>query len=242
MLLAVLDFESTATDVTTARITEAAVVLYDTDKKRIVETFSWLVQPNGYESIEPIVTALTGIDYEFLVKHGVARSEVLLAVHSLCFRADYIVTHNGRNYDLPLFVNELKRVNELVEYNFKPVIDTRFDIDYPEHIETRKLGYLAQELGIYAPNAHSALHDCLTTLSILCKYPLSEVIYNSTIPRIYVRADVSFDTKELAKQQKYFWDGKEKIWYKTVRETDYAKEKEKCSFPVLILKNYEPPK
>jgi DNA polymerase III epsilon subunit-like protein len=241
MLLAILDFEATGTDVQTARITEASVILWDSSQKRIVEASSWLVKPEGYADIDPIVSALTGVSYEFLTKYGTRASVVLPNVHAMCFRADYVVGHNIRRYDIPLFINELARDNPLLEYRFKPIVDTRFDIDYPEHIDTRKLGYLAQEHGIYAPHAHAAMFDCITTLELLKKYDLAEVIYNSTIPRIYVRADVKFEQKDLAKEQKYHWDGASKVWWKEIKQTDYEKEKSKCKFPVIVLKDYKPP-
>ena len=71
----------------------------------------------------------------------------------------YIASHNGTNFDLPIY----KRVCE--ELNLEPLflekthIDTSIDIPFPENISTRKLTYLAFEHGFMMQNAHRAIFD-----------------------------------------------------------------------------------
>lgn len=244
MILAVFDFETTDSDPRTCRITEAACVLYDTDTKKELMSFGSLVWDESYTAIHPMAAKITGISDALLQKHAKhawnAPRFILAQLGAFMLRADYIVGHNIRQFDLIVLEEELKR-NSLELAKLPPNIDTRYDIEYPDHIDTRKLAYLATELGIQSGNSHSAIHDCHTTANLLFKFPLDRTIELAQSADVYVRADVSFHNKDLAKEKKYFWDSEKKIWVKMIKEMFLAREIEECSFPVLSLSSYTPP-
>lgn len=244
MILAVFDFETSDNDPRTCRITEAACVLYCTERQREIMSFSSLLWDETYPTIAPVAAKITGITDDLLKEHAqhawCAPRFILAQLGAFLLRADYVVGHNIRKFDLPLLHEELKR-NSLELSALPPNIDTRFDIEYPEHIDTRKLAYLASEHGIPPGLSHAALHDCHTTARLLFSYPLERVIHVSQSPDLYVRADVSFQDKEKAKEKKYFWDSEQKIWVKQLKEMFLEKEIADCSFPVLTLTNYNPP-
>lgn len=243
MKIAIFDFEATSADINTSRITEAACILYDTDTKKQIMSFSSLVWDESYESIDPVAATITGITDDLLKTHAAhswnAPRFILAQLGAFLLRADYIVGHNILAFDLPLLKNELER-NSLELDTLPPAIDTRVDLVFPSHIVTRKLAYLATELGIFVGDAHSALDDCKTTAKLLFKFPIEEVVARSKVPSIFIRADVSFQDKDKAKEKMYRWEGAQKIWYKQIKEDQYEKEVEESSFKVIKLKDFTP--
>jgi DNA polymerase III subunit epsilon len=239
MKIAFFDFEATNSDTKTCRITEVGCVVIDTDTRKELVSFGMLVWDETYEPINPEAAAITGISDALLKAHGNPPRVALAQLGTLLMSADYICGHNIRKFDLPLLEQELKR--NLLEFEkLPPNIDTRTDIVYPGHIVTRKLAYLAAEFAIYAGNAHSALSDCNTTAELLFRFPLETTIELSKVPEIYIRADVSFHDKDKAKEKKYFWDQKLKIWVKLIKECFYDTEADTSDFPVIKLPNYVP--
>jgi DNA polymerase-3 subunit epsilon len=240
MKIAIFDFETTDSDPMTCRITEAACAIYDSDTKKVLMSFSSLCWDESYDKIHPTASKITGLTDDLISRNGQAPRFVLAQIGAFFAQSDSVCGHNIRRFDINVLQQELKR-NSLDIVDLPTVIDTRFDIEYPDHIETRKLGYLALEHGIFAGDAHAALSDVYTCASLLFRYPLDRTLELAKCPEIYIRADVSFDNKDKAKERKYNWDGANKIWVKQIKEIFYDKEKEESSFPVLKLPSYSPP-
>jgi DNA polymerase III epsilon subunit-like protein len=238
MLGLFLDFEATDKDVATARITQVAFSLYDTDKKKEVYHYSSLILPEGEFEIDPVAGAITGITKEQLTKYGIALDEALNVLLRSLVGVDFLAAHNLHNYDLPLLKNEVKRLRQ-EEVQLPKLVDTRFDVPWPEHIETRKLTYLAAEFGIVNPSAHSARHDVDLMMKLFGMFPLETIMERAASPQIWVRADVSYDHRERAKARRFLWDGNKKIWVKLFKQCDF--EKETYDFPTIILKDYKGP-
>ena len=222
MILAFFDFETTDKDPSTARITDAAVALVDSETQKIIQTFASNTWDESYEKIHPTAAAITGLSDEFIEKYGIPPRYALANFGTCMARAEYCVAHNGRAYDLPLLREELKRNS--MELAIPANIDTRYDLDFPEHIDTRKLSYLAAEHGILASSAHSALGDVLTMKDLFFKYDINRTIELSKSPEIWVKAGVTFDTRELAKERKYSWFPNDKVWAKQIKELFIEKE------------------
>jgi len=233
MRIAILDFEATDKEVKTARITQGAVSVYE-DKKEIYH-HSALVYEESYEEINSTAAAITGITKGQLVEFGVHPKvflDLLIKVISGC---DYVCGHNIRSYDIPLANAEIKRWDTPSYIDDKNTIDTRFDVKYPEHIQTRKLLYLAAEFGYANAMAHSARHDVDATAFLLFRSDLDETIFRSKSPDIIIQAKVSYDTRDLAKERGYGWDGERKIWTKQIKECDLAIEEEKSKFEIVVI-------
>ena len=236
MLATFFDFETTGRDPATARITELACVLYDLNTKRTLEAFSTLVYEDGYE-IEPGAQAVTGISIDFIREFGKPPLLALASLNSMFARSVYCVGHNITAYDLKVLEAECSR--QSIEIITPKSIDTRYDIEYPAHIETRKLGYLCQEMGIFAGDSHSALADVQANIKLFNKFPLHRTMELAASPNVWVRADVSYDDREKAKEQRYFWASQDKIWVKNIKEMFLPEERAKCSFPVLLVPSFK---
>lgn len=238
MLGLFLDFEATDKDVATARIIQVAFSLYDTDTKKEVYHYSSLILPEGEFEIDPVAGAITGITKEQLTKYGIALDEALNVLLRSLVGVDFLAAHNLHNYDLPLLKNEVERLRQ-EEVQLPKLVDTRFDIPWPEHIETRKLTYLAAEFGIVNPSAHSARHDVDLMMKLFGMFPLETIMERAASPQVWVRANVSYDQREKAKARKFLWDGGNKWWVKLFKQCDF--EKETFEFPTMILKDYKGP-
>jgi DNA polymerase III alpha subunit (gram-positive type) len=238
MKLLFLDFEATDKDVNTARITQIAFSVYDQETKKELYHYSDLILPEGEYEINETAQLITGISKEQLSAYGKSLRYALDVFHSNLRNVDYLIAHNLHQYDLPLYRNECKRL-ELADYELPALIDTRFDVPWPEHIDTRKLTYLGAEFGIVNPAAHSARHDVDLMALMFFRFPFETIVERAGSPQIWVRANVSYDHREKAKAEKFLWDGNNKWWVKPFKQIDY--EKREFSFPTVILKDYTGP-
>lgn len=232
-----LDFEATDKDVANARITQVAFSIFDLNKQRELFHYSSLVLPEGEFKIDETAGRITGIDIEQLYEFGIALRSVLEIMYKHLMGVEYLIAHNLHAYDYPLLQNELKRLGR-EDFKLPSLIDTRFDVPWPEHIDTRKLSYLGAEFGIVNPSAHSARHDVDLMSKMFFMFPLETIIERSKSPMVWVRADVSFDNKDKAREKRFMWNPTKKIWVKQFKQCDL--EKESFDFRTIILHDYEP--
>jgi exonuclease I len=240
MRIGIFDFEATDVDVKTARIVDVAVGIYDSESGKLLHSYSAMVSDQTYSKMHEDASLVTGITDELLRRVVVTPDEALLKLISYLSLCDYVCGHNIKKYDIPLALEEFKR-NKIENYTFKNVIDTRTDLIYPRTITTRKLQYLALEMGIPVVTAHAAMADVMTTAALLFTQDIEKIIARSKSPDLYVQASVSYEHREKAKSRQFFFDTVKKIWVKQLKECDYEKEKESYNFHAEILKNYIPP-
>lgn len=236
MLGLFLDFEATDKDTNTARIVQVAFSLYNLHLQKELCHDSHLVLPEGNFAFDPVAAKITGITVEQLQQYGRSLTYTVQLLEKLFTNCEYIIAHNLHQYDLPLFKNELKRLGR-EDFYLPKLIDTRFDIPWPEHIETRKLTYLGAEYGVVNPSAHSARHDVDLMAKLFFQFPLNDIIDRSQSPMVWVRANVSYDHREKAKAEKFLWDGNNKWWVKFFKQCDL--EKKNFDFTTTILKDYK---
>lgn len=241
-----LDFEATDKTPDTARVTQAAFSLYDMLACREVYHYSALMYDDTEpQVIHPDAQAITGITVEQLKKFGKYPMEVFTTIIQGLHEAAFLVAHNGHNYDFPLLKKELTKANltfpECNKYGEEILlVDTKSDIPYPKKIEVRKLTYLAAEHGFLNPMAHSARHDVDAMAFIFLKYPLTEILHLARSKNIYIQAEVSFQDKDKARDRQYRWDGKQKVWWKQIKEMHLAAEEAEANFPVIIRNDFKP--
>ena len=186
MLVACIDFEASSLDTASARILEAACVLWDTDLDAPVEFYSSLVTN---PIIDPETTKrITGITVEMVDRHGKPASLVFSQMLNYLGKAERVLGHNIRTYDGFLFENECKR--EGIALPPMKIVDTMTDIIYPESMTSKKLVYLASDHGVRDQDAHRALADTLMTLRIFRKYPLWEILQRADEARYHVSATI----------------------------------------------------
>lgn len=223
MLVAGLDVETTGLDENESVITEVGMVVWETDTNTPVRFYNYLIAIE--DKVPEKITQLTGITDELLETHGFAPQLVAEEVSKVISSVPYVCAHNAQ-FDKKFIKKFLESQSEYMMD--KVWIDTSCDLDYPPNIETRKLVHLAAEHGFVNPFAHRAVTDVLTMLQIASKYNWAETIENATLPKTTVRALVSFNEKDKAKNTGYRWEGNSKVWIKTIKSKDFEKEQSKC--------------
>lgn len=227
-----IDFETTGLDHQKERITEAGIVLWDVALKRPLTTVGVFYHDDAYPPLSPEIQRLTGLTDEILKEFGTAPKANLewLERYVSAHKVDYIVAHNGENFDKPFLFAELARHGVAGTcLRSLPWIDTRTDIPFPTEPDSRRLRHLALDCGFINPFEHRAVFDVLTMMKVLSHYNLDEVLAYQKIPFVTARAVVSFQDKELAKAQRYSWEkvGDKtfpKCWVKRVKEDKFQAE------------------
>src|SRR5271157_5670084 len=229
MKLAFFDIETTGLDAEKDRIIEVGCCLFDWDTQVPLKLYSEFVQHPGLV-IPTEATEINGITNDMVKDWGVPEDQACLAVGMMMANADYVVAHNGRNFD-KLFWDKWKSGPGI--FGDRPWLDTIEDLPYPKHITTRNLLHLAAEHGFTPPIhlRHRAIFDVMTTIELLSHYCLEDVIALSKVPWVYVASNVDFDHNALAKDRLYRFhnfekDGppKGKFWWKKLRENTLKAE------------------
>ena len=236
MIVLGLDFETTWTDpvnTAEARIIEIGAVLWDTDTNKPLDMMNVLINEEHHR--DPKLVTLTGITQDMLSDHGVLLFQGLEQLSEMAGKAEYVVAHNGNDFDKPILDHELERVGH--KPWVRTWIDTRIDIPYPDHIKTRKLVYLAAELGFANPFAHRALFDVLTMLKVMSMFDIKDIIELAKQPTVTCIARVSYADKQLAKDRGYYWDGDNKRWFKKMKKGQALVEEQQAEFNIVILED-----
>jgi DNA polymerase-3 subunit epsilon len=219
-----LDLETTGLSPSENRLTEIGAVLWETEAKAPVLFFNVLVDPESPISEE--IHELTGITQDQINSFSVAEHVGLSMFNKFLEYADVLIAHN-----MPFDKGFLQASYERCGFRFpdeKKFVDSATDVPYPKKIETRKLKHLASEHGIINPFSHRATTDVLTMLQIISQYDINEIIANSKIPNITIRAMTNFDQKEKAKARGFRWDGDSKVWIKRIKENQLQTETSAC--------------
>lgn len=236
-----LDVETTGLDTSNDRILEFAWVLWDTDHKSILSMESHIVREDIRIPITKEITDLTGITKEQINLVGIPLSDVIVKFISDLGKVTSVVSHNGHSFDYKIISEEAKRVGPKLDLSGKVLIDTMSDLPVEAYGKSSSLTYMAADHGFVNPFPHRALTDVLTMMRLVSMYDFNVIYGRAQSPRVVVRACVSFDNKDLAKEQGFRWqevgDMKfEKCWVKIIKECDLETLKEKCSFPIAQLK------
>lgn len=229
MLLLGLDFETTGLSFEKDLIIEIGAVIWDTERKAPVFIYSTLVD-HGVP-IPPEITGITGIDETMIQDFGVKPEEAFEKLWNCIKSCNAVVAHNGTNFDKPMLKAQTARDNS--KWIEKPWVDTSVDVPYPEKCTTRKLVHLAAEHQFLNPFAHRAIFDVLTMFGVLNRYDINEVLKLAAEPNITLKAQVSYDDKELAKARGYRWQSDTKSWIKTLKQSQVLKEIEEAGFKIV---------
>ena len=226
MLVLGLDLETTGLNPESDEIIEVGAVVWDTNRGTPVKIYSELVQSQTPVTEE--ITRITGIKNEDLRAWGVSPQEAFLNLEALAQKCEYIVAHNGLEFD-KLFIDRYLATMPDIQLDL-PWIDTMTDLPYPEELKTRKLSYVAAEHGFLNPFAHRSLFDVLTMMKVFSSYPLPDVIEFAKSPMVRIVAQVSFAEKDKAKNLGFRWDPNRKEWFHGLREAQMKRAK--FPFPV----------
>ncbi len=242
MRLLGLDFESTGLDTGNDRIVEVGAVIWEDNKP--LGMFSAFVHDETFPEMSAEVTAINGITTEMLKEFGAPPSPVYHTLSNYCVKhkVDYIVAHNGENFDKPFLFAELSRLGGEFAIKQLPWIDTRTDLPHLVEPSSRRLIHMAADLGFVNPFPHRAVFDVLTMLRILSNYGIDEVLAYQAIPFITVRGLVSYEDRQLAKDQRFSWEqlGDKKfvkMWVKRIKKNRFEAEQLNCKFPIREIEH-----
>jgi DNA polymerase III subunit epsilon len=215
MLVLGVDLETSGLSSEKDQIIEIGAVLWDTDSHAPKKIFNELIYYDNLD-LPKEVQSITGITPQDLKKYGLLLNDCLKKLNELVQEAEYLVGHNAVSFDAE-FLNQAYMMYQMPKIK-KPWIDTLTDIPYPQEIKTRKLSYLAAEHGFINPFSHRALFDVLTTLKLLAKYDIQEVISIQQSPLVKVLAHVSFDERDKARRIGFRWDPQQRHWFSEVKQ------------------------
>ncbi len=180
------------------------------------------------------IIELTGITEDYLRQFSMETKSAYNALNMLMGKCDYVVAHNGTNFDRPFYTLASNlAVGKVVD---KPWIDTSTDLPYPPEIQTRKLTHLAAEHKFINPFPHRAITDVLTMLNILSMYDINKVIEYSKAVNIKIMAGVTFETKDKASSRGYRWNASSKQWEKTIKDFLLDPEIKNSPFEIKVIK------
>lgn len=215
MLVLGLDLETSGLNYEKDQIIEIGAVLWDTETHSPKKVFNELIYFDNL-NLPNEVQSITGISVDDLKTYGIPLSDALKTLTDLVNKAEYLVGHNAVNFDAE-FLNQAYMSYQMPKLK-KPWIDTLTDIPYAQEIKTRKLSYLAAEHGFINPFSHRALFDVLTTLKLLSKYDIEEIIMIQQSPLVKVLAHVGFDERDKARRIGFRWDPQQRHWFSEVKQ------------------------
>ena len=226
-----IDFESTGLNIQTIGVTEVGMVVWDTALRAPIKLFGTLVDPGPKAIWEPGVEKINNLTPEICSAQGMADDKALRYVLSWYGSADVACAHNGTVFDRPLLETWAARYG-LDAQPGKIWIDTKVDLEIPERNSTR-LTYMAADHSFLNPFPHRAMFDVMTMLKILDNYDIDKVMELAKSPTITVKAIVSFDQKDLARNRGYHAQyeanggvrGKFKHWSMSIKECKLDKER-----------------
>jgi DNA polymerase-3 subunit epsilon len=208
-----LDLETTGLDPEQDEIIEIGAVVWDTEQKKPLRMMSELVRSTKTVSAE--ITAITGITNEDLTHCGQEPQKAISQLLELAQGCQYIVAHNGREFDRRFLEKSLLQIGSRLEL---PWIDTLFDVPYSDNISSRKLVHLCAEHGFLNPFSHRAVFDVMSMLMILNQYDFAEVERYYKSPALKLVARVGYDDREKAKKAGFRWDPVGRIWFRQIKE------------------------
>ncbi len=214
-------------------ITEIGAVVWDTDYKAPVLMFSKLIDEPDVPSICEEAELYSGISEKMRKSYGVHPLAAITELVVMISGCDYIVAHNGLAFDKPILTAFFGRYN--MEFPTKVWIDTQYDVSYPKQATHRSLTYLAGYHGFCNPFPHRAVSDVLTMFKVLNNYDLGNAIEVAKSKKYLIKANVSYDNKDLAKAAGFYWDGPTKSWLKKINEIDLEAKKNLFGFTVNVL-------
>ncbi len=218
--LLILDTETTGLDPETQHCVEVGAILFDVQSRAVLAQQSFLLpaETNAAEPINRIPAAVTRLPQPW--KEGLRWFQNLLGV------ADVLVAHNAA-FDRQWFGRgELPAVTQ-------PWLCSMEDMRWPADRQLRSrpsVRDLALAYGVPVWAAHRALTDCIYLAEVFARCEdLEQQLLQGLEPRQLVRAKVSYDDRQLARDAGFRWNDPIKgAWARRMSE----REIQELSFPV----------
>jgi DNA polymerase-3 subunit epsilon len=226
--LLILDTETTALSPQQGQCIEVGAVLFDVASRSVLMQVSFLLpcDHNPAQAINGIPAAVSRLNQPW--RSGLACFEAMVA------GADALLAHNA-SFDRQWFGNSALPALE------KPWICSMEDIRWPAERQLRatpSVRDLALAYGVPVWAAHRALTDCIYLVQVFQRCDALEALLQAALePRRLVRARLSYDERQLAKDAGFRWNEPvPKAWSRRLSEREIAA----LSFAVDPVETEEP--
>ena len=227
-----VDLEFSGPNLDKDRVIEIGAVLWDTEYHQPVKQISELVLEEDKPPISQEVFELTGISDELLENWGARGKDIekiMLSLKDMMEKANYIIAHNGTNYDKPMLGAMFNRYGIAMPNILW--IDSYKDVEFPSRIRSKSMAMLEHSHGFINPFPHRALTDVLSLLKIISNYDIDRMVKLAKSPMVTLQAILTppnwSNQKELqefnAKKNKvsraqFKWNPENKTWVKRVHK------------------------
>ncbi len=214
------------------RVIEIGAALWDFDLQAPVRVLSELIDEPDHLPITELVSDLTGITDDMLEKWGAKKDQIksiLLSLADMMEKADYMMAHNGDQYDKPMIGAMFNRFG--IPMPDLLWIDSIRDIEFPRKIKVRALSQLEHAHGFVNPFPHRALSDVFSMLKIAAHYNLDRMVELAKSPLVTIEAKLptpnwkdpiqmkQFNAeKHKVSRAKFKWNPSNKTWTKIVHQ------------------------
>jgi len=230
-----VDFETTGLIETEDVVTEIGAVLWDWEAEMPVLIMSELLKLPEGKKISPEVVELTGITEKLTAEFGSDPTAAFERLNKMGEKADHVMAHNAE-FDKKFYDASVEKLGIKAVLSGNIWLDSLADVEYPKNISTRKLTHLASEHGFLNPFAHRAVFDVLTMFNVVKNYDIKDIVTCACEEKYELKASVSFDDKQKAKDKGFHWVPVDRIWVKTVGESKIKEEVAGCDFQVYSRK------
>jgi DNA polymerase-3 subunit epsilon len=232
MKLLIIDTETT--DINDAKVCEIAATLYQVGEN-IRETGAICSVSTVLPVTENPAEFVNGISPELTLNAPGWIAPIFVGtLKKMANAADYAIAFNAE-FDAPL-------VDKLLNTNLNWLCAMKdFDWGYPAKNDSYKLTDLALFMGIGISTVHRAgddvrlLVECFNRRKQILPEIVNQAIFVSNSPMIELKALVEYETRSLASQAKFHWDGDRKLWTKKLRECRFDEFVKTLSFGVEII-------
>jgi DNA polymerase-3 subunit epsilon len=229
MNLLIIDIETTGFDPKKDKVIEVGAILFNCETHTVLEQLSFLIPCDSNDAFHVNRINPEASFQSTAYTHAIEHLQLLANI------SDWATAYNAKfdkqwfghpNQELPVLMH-----SETIEL---PWFDA-MDIKWPRASKkTQNLVGLALDHAIPVTSAHRALTDChlLAELFRRCK-DVAALISGAMEPKALMIAQVSFEEKDLAKEQGFIWSKiVPKKWAKYAPESEI----EEFSFPVEVVR------
>jgi DNA polymerase-3 subunit epsilon len=232
MKLLIIDTETT--DINDAKVCEIAATLYQVGEN-IRETGAICSVSTVLPVTENPAEFVNGISPELTLNAPGWIAPIFVGtLKKMANAADYAIAFNAE-FDAPL-------VDKLLNTNLNWLCAMKdFDWGYPAKNDSYKLTDLALFMGIGISTVHRAgddvrlLVECFNRRKQILPEIVNQAIFVSNSPMIELKALVEYETRSLASNARFHWDGDRKLWTKKIRECRFNEFVKTLSFGVEII-------
>lgn len=217
-----LDLETTGLNPEEGSIIEIGAMLWDTNSRECLTSFSTLINDNGI--IPPEIEAMTGITQNMVDLYGAPLDMAMRKIMLLINQASYAVAHNCEFEKTWL---------SLAGYEFTvPWIDTKTDLPFKPGKGSGSLSEIAMAHGLFNPRPHRALPDVHVMMQLLSQYDFAEVERYANSPEVTLAIKFDYDKTKVkngkAKSLGYHWEDGPKWWERKCKDFQVQEAFEKA--------------